>query len=54
MHNFGLAFDVVPLDAGKPVWNVSDQQFSFLKNSLVGAAFQSRKVVARCYTHTSF
>jgi peptidoglycan L-alanyl-D-glutamate endopeptidase CwlK len=24
MHNFGLAFDVVPLDAGKPVWNVSD------------------------------
>jgi hypothetical protein len=26
MHNFGLAFDVVPLDAGKPVWNVSDQQ----------------------------
>jgi len=24
MHNFGLAFDVVPLDAGKPIWNVSD------------------------------
>jgi len=24
MHNFGLAFDVVPLDGGKPVWNVSD------------------------------
>jgi hypothetical protein len=24
MHNFGFAFDVAPLDAGKPVWNVSD------------------------------
>jgi len=24
MHNFALAFDVVPLDAGKPVWNVSN------------------------------
>jgi len=24
MHNFGLAFDVVPLNAGKPIWNVSD------------------------------
>jgi len=23
MHNFALAFDVVPLDGGKPVWNVS-------------------------------
>ena len=24
MHNFGLAFDVVPLDEGNPVWKVSD------------------------------
>jgi hypothetical protein len=24
MHNFGLAFNVVPLDGGKPVWNVSN------------------------------
>jgi len=23
MHHFGLAFDVVPLDGVKPVWNVS-------------------------------
>jgi peptidoglycan L-alanyl-D-glutamate endopeptidase CwlK len=23
LHNFGLAFDVVPLDAGKPIWDSS-------------------------------
>jgi len=32
LHNFGLAFDVVPLDAGKPIWDDSHPAWQRIGN----------------------
>jgi len=33
LHNFGLAFDVVPLDGGKPIWNSSHPVWQRIGNN---------------------
>jgi peptidoglycan L-alanyl-D-glutamate endopeptidase CwlK len=33
LHNFGLAFDVVPLDAGKPIWDASHPVWQRIGNT---------------------
>ncbi len=40
LHNFGLAFDVVPLDGGKPIWNSSHPVWQRIGNNGKGVGLE--------------
>ncbi|MEW6374394.1 MAG: M15 family metallopeptidase, partial [Thermodesulfobacteriota bacterium] len=40
LHNFGLAFDVVPLDGGKPIWDSSHPVWQRIGNAGKGVGLE--------------